>query len=244
MSDKEMTLIDHVEELRWRILISIFAIVAVTLIAMVFSDNILNLLLVPSGGLRLKAFNLMDGFMIKFHVSLYLGIAVAFPIWAFQIYRFITPGLLENERRAILPALVASSLLFALGAAFGYYLLHEMIQVLILIFPTQVDFLPAADDYISFVIFFLVSCGLAFQLPILLTLLVQLNILSTALLKKQRRVAYFILFIFAELITPVSDPIIAPMFIMIPLLILYEASILVSVRIESRRNKSSLTAVN
>jgi sec-independent protein translocase protein TatC len=244
MSDTEMTVIDHIEELRWRILISIFAIVAITLIALVFSDNILNLLLIPSGGLRLKAFNLMDGFMIKFHISLYLGIAVAFPIWAYQIYRFITPGLLEHERRVILPALLASSLLFALGAAFGYYLLHEMIKVLILIFPPQVDFLPAADDYISFVIFFLVSCGLAFQLPILLTLLVQLDILSTALLKKQRRIAYFILFIFAELITPVSDPIIAPMIVMVPLLILYEASILVSVRIEARRKKSSLATVN
>jgi sec-independent protein translocase protein TatC len=234
-----MTFLDHFEELRRRILISIVAILITTLVALVFSDTVLNLLLIPSGGLRLKAFNLMDGFMIKFHISLYLGIATAFPIWAFQIYRFITPGLVKNERQVMLPALIVSSFLFALGVAFGYYLLREIIQVLILVFPSRVDFLPAADDYISFVIFFLVSCGLAFQLPILLTLLVQLNILSTTLLKKQRRIAYFILFVFAELITPVSDPIVAPMFVLVPLFILYEASIVVNTRLDSQKAKQS-----
>lgn len=243
MWQQEMSFLDHFEELRRRILVSILAIVTITVVALLFSDNLLNILLIPSGGLRLKAFNLMDGFMIKFHISLYLGIAAAFPIWAFQIYRFLMPGLLEHERRMIVPALLASSFLFALGAAFGYYLLREMIQVLILVFPSQVDFLPAAEDYISFVIFFLVSCGLAFQLPILLTLLVQLDILSVALLKKQRRIAYFILFVFAELITPVSDPILAPMLIMVPLFILYEASILVGARLETRRARSDAMTV-
>ena len=242
MPEREMSFLDHLEELRIRILISIVAILVVTLIAMVFSDDILNLLLIPSGGLRLKAFNLMDGFMIKFRLSLYLGIAAAFPIWAFQLYRFIMPGLLDHERRTIFPALVASSLLFALGVGFGYYLLHEMIQVLVMIFPSQVDFLPAADEYISFVVFFLVSCGLAFQLPILLTLLIQLRVLSVDLLKKQRRIAYFILFVFAELVTPVADPILAPMLIMLPLFFLYEASILVGARLEVRNTgPSSLT---
>jgi sec-independent protein translocase protein TatC len=239
MSDSEMTIIDHMEELRQRILISILAILVITLIAMVFSDSILNILLLPSGGLRLKAFNLMDGFMIKFHISFYLGIAAAFPIWAFQLYRFIIPGLLIKERRTIFPALLGSSILFALGVAFGYYLLREMIQILIMVFPSQVDFLPAANDYISFVIFFLVSCGMAFQLPILLTTLIQMDILSTDILRKQRRIAYFALFVFAEIITPVSDPILAPMVVMVPLFILYESSILVGRRLETKRLKSS-----
>jgi len=235
-----MSLLDHLEELRWRILLSLAAIVGVAIVALFFSDNILNILLLPSGGMRLKAFNIMDGFMIKFHISLYIGIAAAFPIWAFQLYRFFSPALLKHERRLILPALVFSSILFALGVAFGYYMLREIINVLVGIFPSEVDFLPAAQEYISFVLFFLLTCGLLFQLPILLTILIHLRVLSTDLLQKQRRVAYFVLFVIAELVTPVADPIVAPLVVMGPLVLLYEISILAGKRIEKQRREFDL----
>jgi len=114
-----------------------------------------------------------------------------------------------------------------------------MIKVLISIFPPQVSFLPAADDYISFVTFFLMACGVAFQLPVVLVILVQLRILSVSVMKKQRRIAYFILFVFAEIVTPVADPIVAPMVVMVPLVVLYEASILVGMRIEANRLKAA-----
>src|SRR5512140_3067918 len=100
MPEKEMSFWDHLEELRTRILISLLAIVIVTAIALIFSDTILKFLLLPSGGLRLKAFGLMDGFMIKFRIALYIGVAAAFPIWGFELYRFIVPGLLARERKA------------------------------------------------------------------------------------------------------------------------------------------------
>lgn len=233
-----MSLLDHLEELRWRILWSLIAIVVIALVALLFADNILNLLLIPSGGMRLKAFNIMDGFMIKFHISIYIGIAAAFPIWAFQLYQFFSPALLDHERRMILPSLIFSSILFALGVAFGFYMLPEIIKVFVGFFPTQVDFLPSAQEFISFVLFFLLTCGLLFQLPILLTILIHLRVLSTDLLQSQRRIAYFILFVIAELVTPVADPILAPMIIMAPLVILYEISILAGKRIESQRRKS------
>jgi sec-independent protein translocase protein TatC len=239
MPEKEMSFWDHLDELRRRILISLLAILIITAVALIFSDTILKILLIPAGGMRLKAFGLMDGFMIKFRIALYIGIAVAFPIWGFELYRFIVPGLLDRERKALLPGLAASSCLFILGVLFGYYLLSEMIHVMITLFPPQVTFLPAADEYISFVTFFLVACGVAFQLPIIITLLVQLRILNVNILRKQRRIAYFILFAFAEIVTPVSDPILAPAVVMIPLLLLYEGSILVAARIEANRMKAS-----
>lgn len=239
MPPKEMSFVDHLEELRRRILISLVAILIITSIALIFSDSLLKVLLLPSGGLRLKAFGLMDGFLIKFRIALYIGVAAAFPIWGFELYRFIVPGLLDRERKALLPGLLISTCLFVLGVLFGYFLLGEMIRVMIALFPPQVDFLPAADDYISFVTFFLVACGIAFQLPVVITILVQLRILSATLLRKQRRIAYFILFAFAEIVTPVSDPIIAPLVVMIPLLLLYESSIWVAIRIEARRLKAS-----
>ena len=239
MPEKEMSFWDHLEELRTRILISLLAIVIVTAIALVFSDTILKFLLLPSGGLRLKAFGLMDGFMIKFRIALYIGIAAAFPIWGFELYRFIVPGLLARERKALLPGLLVSTCLFVVGAVFGYYLLGEMIHVMITLFPPEVDFLPAADAYISFVTFFLLACGIAFQLPVVITILVQLRILSASILRKQRRIAYFILFAFAEIITPVSDPIVAPLVVLIPLILLYEGSVWAAIRIEANRLKAA-----
>jgi sec-independent protein translocase protein TatC len=239
MPEKEMPFFDHLEELRRRILISLLAILIITAVALFFSDTLLKFLLIPSGGLRLKAFGLMDGFMIKFRIALYIGVAAAFPIWGFELYRFIDPGLLDRERKTVLPGLVVSSCLFVLGVLFGYFLLGEMIRVMITLFPSEVDFLPAADDYISFVTFFLVACGVAFQLPVVITILVQLRILSSTVLRKQRKIAYFALFVFAELVTPVSDPIVAPSVVMIPLVLLYESSIWVAKRIEARRLKVS-----
>jgi len=239
MLKKSMSFFDHLEELRKRILISLLAILIVTSLALIFSDTLLKVLLIPAGGMKLNAFSLMDGFLIKFRIALYIGIAMAFPIWGYELYRFIGPGLHDNERKALLPGLLTSTALFILGVLFGYYLLREMITVMIAFFPPEVAFLPAADDYISFVTFFLVACGVAFQLPVVLTILVQLHVLSATILKKQRRIAYFALFVFAEIATPVSDPIIAPLVVMIPLVILYEASILVAVRIEAGRLKRS-----
>jgi len=239
MLRKSMPFLEHLEELRKRILISLLAILIVTAVALIFSDTILKVLLIPAGGMKLNAFSLMDGFMIKFRIALYIGIAMAFPIWGFELYGFIGPGLHDNERKALVPGLLASSVLFILGVLFGYYLLREMITVMIALFPPEVAFLPAADDYISFVTFFLVACGVAFQLPVVIIILVQLHILSAAILKKQRKIAYFALFVFAEIATPVTDPIIAPLVVMIPLVILYEASILVAVRIEAARLKRS-----
>jgi sec-independent protein translocase protein TatC len=233
-----MTLIDHLEELRQRILVSLLGIVIVTAVALFFSDKILAILLIPAGGMQLNSFRLMDGVMIKFHISLYVGIAAAFPIWAFQLYRFFSPAMLENERRAVLPALVFSTLLFALGAAFGYYFLQEIIKVFRELYPAQVNYIPEAQDYIEVVLFFLLTCGLAFQLPVLLTIMIQLRILSVDLLQKQRRIAYFVLFVIAEVVTPVTDPFLAPMIVMIPLVVLYEISILAGRRIESQRRKS------
>ena len=237
MSEKYMSLFDHLEELRMRILYSGAAILLVAAIAFFFSDPLLKLLLLPSGGLQLRAFSLMDGFMIKWQIALYAGIVGAFPVWAYHVYRYVSPGLKDNECQAIFTPLIAAFILFGLGALFGYYLLWGMIRVLIQLFPSEVQFLPAADDYISFVIFFLLACGLAFQLPTVLVILVRLRIVNTTLLRKQRRIAYFILFAFAEIITPVADPIIAPLTVTVPLIILYEISIFAAQRIEAGREK-------
>ena len=114
--------------MRRRILISLLAILIVTSVALISSKTILKILLIPAGGMKLNAFSQMDGFLIKFRLVLYIGIAVAFPIWGFEIYRFTAPGLHDNERKALFPGLLPSLLLFVMGVLFGYILLREMIK--------------------------------------------------------------------------------------------------------------------
>lgn len=237
-----MTLIEHLEELRRRILISLAAILIATVGAFLFSDQILRFLLLPSGIPHLNAFNVMDGFFIKWQMALYTGVVLAFPIWAYELYSFLQPGLLESERRTIFPMLFGALFLFLLGSAFGYYLLSGMIRVLMQLFPSQVSLLPTADGYISFVTFFLLVSGLAFQLPVVLILLVRLRLLNTDIMRSQRKFAYFALFAFAEVITPISDPIVAPLTVMGPLVVLYEVSIWLGSRIEAKRDSDELVS--
>jgi sec-independent protein translocase protein TatC len=243
MPEEAMSLTEHFEEFRRRLLISVVAILVATTLAVIISDPLLKILLLPAGGLKLNAFELMDGFIIRFRVALYAGIVVAFPIWAYQLYRFISPGLLDEERKVIFPMLFGSLVLMLLGMVFGYYLLWGMIRVMREMFPTEVTFLPSADGYISFVIFFLLAAGTVFQLPTVILMLVQLRILNTRILRSQRKIAYFALFAFAEIITPVVDPIIAPLTVMGPMILLYELSIILARRIEIRRDKLEAEAL-
>ena len=228
-------LMDHLEELRRRLIVSAVAVVAASAGCFFISDWLLRILLLPSGGLHLRAFGLMDGFMIRLRLSVYAGIVVAFPVWAWQAARFVSPGLLPGERRRMGPFLAAALFLFAAGTVFGFYLLGMMVQVLTRLFPPQIEYLPSAVDYLSFVAFFLLACGIAFQLPCMLVLLVSMRVLRSETLRRQRRVAWFILFAFAEIITPVSDPFVAPLTVMAPLLVLYEVSVLVARRMEAVR---------
>ncbi len=225
-----MPLTGHLEELRSRLIKSGLAVLATTTLAFIFADILIALLKAPGGdtSAHLYVFSPMDGFFVKWRVALIAGLVLASPVWAYQLLAFVTPGLTDQERRVIVPVVGFGFLLFAVGAAFGYYLLYGMINVLIALFGPQLNYFPSADAYISFVLFFLLSTGIAFEVPIILYVLVRLHIISTDLLRKQRRYFYFAMFVFAEIITPVSDPIIAPLTITVPLVLLYELTLMVA----------------
>jgi sec-independent protein translocase protein TatC len=226
--EKRMGVLDHLEEFRSRLIIALVAILVTTALAYVFSDAIIFLLRSPAGEIKLQAFSPLDGFMIRFRVALYGGIALAAPVWIYQLLRYIEPALLPNERRWIVPGAAAMVVLFFLGNAFGYAMLHNMMNVLFTMFGSELNYLPSADQYISFVIYFLITTGISFELPILLLILMRLGIVSPDFLRKQRRVAYFVIFVFAEFITPVADPIVAPTVVMIPMILLFELALFVS----------------
>lgn len=234
-----MPLTGHLEELRSRLIISVIAVLVTTTLAFILSDHIIGLLKIPAGNITLHVFSPMDGFFVKWRVALFCGLALAFPVWGYELIAFIAPGLTDSERRVVVPLVGVGFFLFALGATFGYYLLFGMINVLIALFGPQLDYFPSADSYISFVVFFLVSTGIAFEMPVVLYGLVRLHILSTELLRRQRRYFYFIMFVFAEVITPVADPIIAPLTITVPLVLLFEITLFIA-RMGERREQRAL----
>lgn len=242
--DARMTVIDHLEELRQRLIKSIIIIAVATAVCYVFSDQILAFLRAPAGDLieRFVAFSPMDGFIIKAKVALYGGLVISSPFWAWQLIQFIAPGLTTSERRFLIPATFATAGLFLLGSFAGYLSLGTTMKVLIGMFGSQIEYLPTAGSYVQLVIFLLLAWGLAFETPVIVVALVYVGLLEPATLRKHRRIAYFVMFVFAEIVTPVADPIVAPLIIMIPMVALFEVSILISDRVFARRQASELSA--
>ncbi|MBI5034689.1 MAG: twin-arginine translocase subunit TatC [Chloroflexi bacterium] len=226
--EKRMGVLEHVEELRSRLIISLIAILVTTVLAYIFADSILYILKEPSGKQQLTFLSPLDPFMIKFRVALYGGIALAAPVWIYQLIRYIEPGLLPSEKRFIVPAVAAMVVLFFIGNAFGYMMLHNMMGVLISMSGPEMTYLASADQYISFVVYFLIAVGISFEMPIVLLILIRLGIVKPDQVRKQRKIAYFSLFVFAELITPVADPIVAPTVVMLPMLVLFELALFLS----------------
>ncbi len=226
--EKRMGVLEHIEELRSRLIISIIAILVTTALSYVFSDAILEILTRPAGDLKLVTLGLMDGFLIHFRIALYGGVTLAAPVWLYQTVRYLEPGLTRSEKRYVIPGVAGMVFLFLLGNLFGYLMLANMVTVMRAMFGSSLTYLPGADQYISFVVYFMIAVGLAFELPILMLILMKLGLVTPDFLRKQRRIAYFVLFVFAELITPVSDPIVAPMVVMVPMLILFELALFLS----------------
>ncbi len=221
-----MTITEHVEELRSRLIKAVLPVLVASAVCFFFSDWIIHLLKTPAGpGFQINAFGPMDGFVIKWKVALWAGVVLASPNWIYQLIAFVAPGLTPAERRFAIPVLIAVMVLFVLGTSFGYVLLAGMVRVMFGMFGKELNYLPNANQYISFVVFFMLACGLVFELPAILLALVRFGVVTPQMLRRQRKIAYFLLFAFAEIITPVADPIVAPMIVMLPLVILYEAAI-------------------
>jgi sec-independent protein translocase protein TatC len=238
---------EHLIDLRTALVRSLVAIVLLTTVAYIFSDTLLYILRQPaaSAGIpKLQALSPMDGFLIHFRVALYGGIFLSAPIWIFEAMRFISPALLPHEKRLIIPGIVAAMALFFLGNLFGYFMLQNMMSVILgsAFFGNELTYLPSADPFISFVVFFLIATGISFELPIVLLIFIRIGWLSPDTLRRQRKVAYFVIFVFAELITPVSDPIVAPMVVMMPMVILFELALLVARLITPKSAKTSTSA--
>ncbi len=238
----EAPLIEHLIELRTRLIYCVIGFMAAFMLSFFFSSDILHALVLPfkwgtGTDVSLISIKLLGVFLVKLKIAFFGGLFIGFPLIATQIYRFVAPGLYKHEKAAFLPYLIATPVFFVLGASLVYFfLLPVAIKFFTALAGTSgVTLMPDIEAYLDFVMMLMLAFGLCFQLPVVLTLLGQIGIVSYQTLKSGRRFAIVGVFIVAAILTP-PDPI-SQVSMAIPLMALYEISVQAVRILEARRKK-------
>src|SRR6478736_5648400 len=230
--DARMPMLDHLGELRNRIIVSIAAVAIGGVVAFVFSNQIIDFLVTfyqdALGNQHAKLINLspVDGFVIRLKVATYGGIVLALPVWLYELWRFVTPALDPREKRYAIPFVASTLVLFALGAFVAFLTLEPALKFLLNIGGTAQRPLLTYDKYLTLVALMVVAFGLSFEFPIVLVFLLIARIITTAQLRHARRWAAVGIVAFAAVITPSQDPY-SLFFMAVPMYVFYEASIII-----------------
>ncbi|MFN2545052.1 MAG: twin-arginine translocase subunit TatC [Actinomycetota bacterium] len=236
-----MSVIEHLEELRSRLIVSLIALAAGTTVGWIFYSFLFRVAvqhpycralrsipkeIVPPTGCHLVFTGVVEPFLIRFKISVAAGFALALPVLLYELWRFITPGLTRRERRLSLPFVGASLVLFALGGWFAYLTLSKGLRFLLSFAGNTIVPLLTVDKFISFLLFLLLAFGLSFEFPLVLIMLQWVGVLSSRRLRNFRRWAWLGITVFAAVITPSQDPY-TQLAMMVPMILFYELSILI-----------------
>ncbi|WFP60446.1 twin-arginine translocase subunit TatC [Mesorhizobium sp. WSM4904] len=249
-------LIEHLIELRRRLIWSLGGFFIAFLVCFFFAKRLFNLLVIPFkwatqwAGLDPHKVELIytapqEFFFTQVKLAMFGGMVIAFPLIATQIYKFIAPGLYKNERSAFLPFLIASPILFLMGASLVYFFFTPMVMWFFLAMQqvgtndqVQISLLPKVSEYLSLIMTLIFSFGLVFQLPVVTSLLTRVGLLSSRALAEKRKWAIVIAFVVAAVLTP-PDPM-SQIGLALPTIVLYEVAIFSSRMIERSQERDRL----
>ena len=225
-----MPLVEHLSELRRRLIVSVLALVVGAVIGFIFYNRILSLLLRPytdvTGKTEFVIFDPLEAFATRLKVAAWSGAFIASPVVLWQLWRFITPGLHKNEKRYAIPFIVASILFFMLGAAIALYTFESALRFLVGMGGDNLTPLFSASKFLSFIILMIIAFGVAFEFPVLLVCLELAGVVTSRTLRRWRRPAIVVIVVIAAVITPSQDP--YSLFAMVaPMYLFYEGAILV-----------------
>jgi sec-independent protein translocase protein TatC len=234
IDESKAPLLDHLVELRQRLLRSVLALIAAFAVCFYFAGDIFRFLAAPyvtaaGAGKQLIYTKLYEAFFTEVKVALFAAFFVAFPIIVNQVWAFVAPGLYRQEKRALLPFLLATPVLFTMGAALAYYFVMPTAFKFFLGYQQSdsslsINALPSIADYLSLVMQFIFAFGVAFLLPVLMMLLERAGIVTRAQLVAGRRYAIVAAFVVAAVITP--PDVISQLMLAIPLVLLYELALI------------------
>ena len=241
INEKEMPFLEHLEEFRNRIIKAIIGVIIGAVICLIFSKQLLNVLLWPTTRvdmpIDIQVLKVQGMFIVTLEIAFFGGILVSLPFLLYQTWMFIAPGLYRNEKRYVPRVITSATLLFLTGVAFAYFLIFPFaLEFFLGLAPETVQTNIAIDFYISFIIRLLVIFGVVFQLPIMSYFLSKMGIITPVFMRKHRRHSIVIIFVMAALFTP-PDPFTQVM-LAIPLILLYEISIYISYLVhKSKKNR-------
>lgn len=251
IEQSQMPLLDHLIELRQRLIYALVGIVIAFGICFAFSDQIYKVLVwpykfaaqsagIPPGEIKIIVTAPHELFFVYLKVAFFGALFCAFPLIATQLYKFVAPGLYKNERQAFLPFLIATPILFILGAMLVYFIVMPL--ALNFFFglaqaagdgSLKIEMLPKANEYLSFIMTLIMAFGICFQMPVLLTLLGKVGLASSQGLRQKRKYAIIGVFALAAILTP--PDIITQIGLALPTLLLYEISIYLVQAIEKKQ---------
>lgn len=232
-TDGRMTLVEHLAELRYRLIVSLVAVAAGAVVAFAAYSSILGVLLdpyceilPPGRDCTLVIRDPLEGFATRLRVAGWAGLVLASPVVLWQLWRFVTPGLHPKEKRYAVPFVVTSIVLFLCGGALALATFPRALDFLVTVGGPDVDTLFSPAPYLRLVILMIVAFGLAFELPVVLVFLQLAGVVSSRRLASWRRYAIVIVFVVAAIVTPSQDPW-TLLALALPMTLFYEAAVLV-----------------
>ncbi|HCE59593.1 MAG TPA: twin-arginine translocase subunit TatC [Wolbachia sp.] len=244
---KQTSFFEHFAELRKRVIFCFLFFCVIFGLCYYFKESIYRFLLSPlievtkdNDDFSLIYTDLTEAFFVYLKVAIMSAFLFSSPVFIWQFYMFLAPGLYKSERAVLLPYLIATPVLFTTGATIVYYYIFPLAWKFFITFENSgksfgipIEFMPSVSEYLDLVIQFMFAFGTAFQIPVILTLMVRVGLLTTQSLSNRRRIAIVIIFIIAAILTP--PDVLSQIGLAIPMLILYELSILICRYIEKKK---------